>query len=172
MLNLRRIYKIPLGDLEISVVFKHSRVYDLGNSSPVKAVKVLLIKRHGNFYRSVSAEIKQNYRIVVAYPAYWLAVLGYYKRGQILIDYIRILAAVCLDSLTGGTKLPSQTVNMSIPAELNHIPVCHVSVHGYLHSSAAGSYLAVKGVVLKRSYKSLKVIHIGKSRCCGNISSV
>ena len=61
---------------------------------------------------------------------------------------------------------------MGVPATLYHAPVSLVSVHGYLHSSAAGSYLCIEGAVIERSHAVFQLLDINGSRSCGNITSV
>ena len=51
-----------------------------------------------------------------------------------------LLVTVGLYRVLCGGKLPPLAENMGLPTELYHIPVSLVSVHGYLHSPAAGGY--------------------------------
>ena len=61
---------------------------------------------------------------------------------------------------------------MGFPTEFYHVPVGFVSVHGNLHSSAAGSDFTVEiGVIQLRKF-IFKFFDICHSACCGNVSAV
>ena len=172
ILDFWRVNKIVFRDLKVSVILKHARIGNIGLCSSVKFIKIVIIKSHAELKRSVATEIKENYAVAVFDSAHRLAVFGNNKGRQILIDNSRYLGTVGFNGFLCRSKLPALALDMGFPAELNHIPIRLIAVHGDFHSATARSNSCIKRAVRKLGKLSFKLLNIDKSGGCGNISAV
>ena len=171
--DLGRRYKVLRGDVKISVVLKHTRIDNLGNSYTVEFVECALgsFECLGDLNGSVAAEIVEYYAVAVRNSAYCFAVLCNYKGRKILVDNLKLLA-VCEYCLGSGCKLSALTENVCLPAALYHRPVSLVTVHSDLHSSTAGCDTNIEICISEISDKCLKGLNIVKCTCLTNVASV
>ena len=170
--DLGRIYKIPLRDLEISVIFKHTCIDNIGDNASVEVTELLAaVKCHRDLDSSVASEIEEDNAVAVLHFAYRLAVLGDNELRQILINS-RGLISECINSGLSIGELSGAAVNVCVPASLYHAPVSLISVHSDLHTSAARSYLSIERSVIELSNAVLELLDVDRSRSSGYITSV
>ena len=167
--DLRRSDKVSRRNMEVAVVLEHSRIYDLRCADAVEFVEVVSRLESLRYLdRAVSAEVEEDHGVTVVDRSDGLAVLGDNERIEILIDRARFLA-VGLYSLFGGSKHSSLAEHMGLPSELNHMPICFVTIHCDLHASAARRDLYVEIIRAERieiSFKGNDIIE------CGGLSDI
>ena len=170
--DLGRTYKIIFRKIKIPVILKHAGIHYLRIIAAfIKFIEIRLVKRHWKLDSSVAAEVEQDYAVVITYLSNRGTVFTNNKRRKILVDSSGFLTQNCI-SLCRCGEHSALTLNMSIPAQFDHIPVSLVSVHCYFHSSAAGSYLSVEAFIVKRSKTILKILDISHTRGGRNVSSI
>ena len=163
--DLRRIHKIPARNVQVSVIFQHTGVDHLRHLHAVKLVKVrAALKRAGDLDRTVAAEIEEDHAVAFVDGADRLAVLRDDKRREILVDCVGFLT-IGDNGVVGIVKLSALADDVRLPAELDHLPVCLVAVHGDLHSAAAGRDLrvarAVRVQLREEGFKRVDVLKRG-----------
>ena len=171
VLNDRRLHQVILGNVQIAVVLQHTGKFDTGIIAAVEFIKILTVKGQGNFLGPVATEVEQDYRIAIVDFCNRLAVPGHHESGQVLVDAAGF-GAVGFDGLGGGSKLPSQTLDMGPPAQLHHAPVGFVTVHSHLHSAAAGGNGIIAAVGVQLAQHSFQLLHIFQGRGGGHITTI
>ena len=171
--DLGGIYQELIGDMKVAVILKHTCETYLGNTDSVKLIEALVaIERLGDLDGAVAAEVEENYAIAVLDGANGLAVLCNNEGRKILVKNAGDLSAEGGNSLLCRSKSTSLAQNVSLPASFNHAPVCFVSVHGNVHTSAAGSDTNVEVAVSQVSKECLEGTNVFKGGCRINVTTV
>ena len=167
-----RLDQIVHRDLEIAVVFQHTRELHASIVTAVKLVKVLAVKGEGDLLRAVAAEVEEDDAVAVFDLRDGLAVVRNDERQQILIDHARILGAVRLNGFPRGGELTALGLHVRAPALFDHRPVGLVAVHGNDHAAAAGGDLVFMLRVVQFRQNGLQLINIVQRTCRGDIAAV
>ena len=118
--DLRGIYKILGGDVEVSVIFEHTCINYLGISNLIKLVKIFAcVKSLGDLDSAVAAEVEEDNGVAILNSTYGCAVLCDNEGRKILVDNTG-LCSVGLDSLFCACELSALAENVGLLAALNH----------------------------------------------------
>ena len=165
------LHQIVLRDIQVAVVLQHTGKLHAGVVAPVELVKVLAVESQRDFLRPVAPEVKENHAVAVGNFRHRLAVPGDDESGQVLIDAAD-LGPVGFDSLPGGSEHPALTLHMGAPTLLHHGPVGFVTVHGDLHTAAAGGDGVVAAVGAQLGENLLQHFHILQRGGSGHVTAV
>ena len=169
--NARRINKILVRNVRITIVFHHAGIFARRNALSVKMIKFAAsLKSICNLKGTVTTEIVQNNRISILNSSNRLSVFRNYKFMHILIQKPSLLLAVSLNCLCSRLKLTALAKNMRIPATLNHRPVSIVTVHCNKHTTATRSNPVIR--ILERSKIFLQRSNKSQRRSRVNIAAV
>ena len=171
VLDNRGLHQIIFGDVQVAVILQHTGKLDTGVAGTVELVEVLPVEGQGDLLGTVAAEVEQDDGVAVGDLCNRLTVPGHHESGQVLVDAAG-LGTVGLNSLSSGSKLTAQALNVGSPALFHHGPVGFVAVHGDLHTAAAGSdgiVAALGGELLQNIFQHL---HIFQSGSGGHITAV
>ena len=148
------------GNVKVAVVFEHTREDDVGNADAVEFVEIsACFEGLGDFDRAVAAEVVEDDAVAVLDRADGRAVFSDYECGEILVDYAGF-RAVGFDGFFCGSELSAFTEHVGVPAVLDHLPVCFVTVHGDLHSAAAACDLCAEATVIERSEERFEGLNV------------
>ena len=166
-------YEIFVRNMKVTVVFKHTCVNNRRNSLTVELVESALssLKGLGYLYRTVASEVVEYNAVAIVYSSNGSAVLCDNEGREILV-YNAKLGSVCKYCFSGRSKLSALAENVCLPAALYHGPICFVTVHSYLHTSAAGGYADIEIITSEVCNKCFKWLDIVKSACFTNVTSV
>ena len=158
--------------MKVAVILEHTCVKNCGHSLAVELIKVSTgLKRLGDLDGTVTSEVIEDNAVAVLYGTYGLAVLCDNEGRKILVDDLG-LCSVGVDSLLSGCKLSALAENVGLPACFNHSPVSLVSVHGDLHSAAAGCDSDIEGIVAKVCDERFKGENVIKRGSLANVTAV
>ena len=172
MLDFRRINQEAPGQIQIAVILKHAGIYHVRPRAPVKIGEVFIFKGHAQLNRTVAAEVKENYAVLILNRSDRRSVFGNNKGRQVLIDHTRIFLPVRFNGFPGGSKHAAFALYMRLPAFLHHAPVGLIPVHCNLHTAAAAGDFSIEGIIAKLGQNLLQLIHIGQGGSSRNVPSV
>ena len=170
--DLWRLGQIFFRNIEVRIVLEHSGKINVRLVSAVKLVKfVAFVKCAADFLGTVAAEVEEDHAVPVFDLSYRFAVCRNDESRKILVNDAAFLA-VCFDRFGRGRELTSLSVNMDVPSFLDHRPVCFVTVHRDLHTSAAACDTGIECIVVEIVHEVFNLVNILQRARFRNVASV
>ena len=167
--DLGRVDQIAMGNMQVTVVLQHAGKQNGGNANAIKGIKATVaVKGAGDLDGAVAAEVEEDDAVAVLDRTDGLAALGDNECRQILVQDAGDLGAVGGDGSLCALKGAPLAKHVRLPACLDHAPVCFVSVHGDLHTAAAGGDTSVEIGVVQSGEECLEGTDI--LQCGGGIN--